>query len=406
MRHMLRNHVVLTVVGIGLLAGGVWAQTTAPTTLPADVIMLRDQVTEAYGKLKSLTVTGSITADIDIAGQQQKKSQSFTASYLAPAQYRHAVAEELLLGSTGQKVYAYEPKTKTYVQSDAPIQRGQINLIPAPVPQILDMQNPSLLLAIADNTMSDLLDGAKRVELGSAEKVGQTDCSKLTFVAGDGRQMTLLIDTQTHLLRQIRFDLADVFIQRGAPDVKSALLTVDYTQVTANAPVDAAQFAWTPPEGAKEQTMGRPMADTSALENQAAPDFKLKGLDGKEVQLASLKGSVVVLDFWATWCGPCVRSLPDLNKLYDQRRDKNLKVFAVNQQEDLPTVQAFVTQKKLTLPVLLDGDGVVGEAYAVRAIPQTVVIGKDGKVRKVFIGIPPGGEADIAKAVDAAMEAK
>ncbi len=433
------------IASIALLASLASAQTTAATTtatttattMPADAVKLGEQVTDAYGQLKSLVLSGTISANIDIAGQQNKQSQSFKASYAAPGKYRHALGADFLLGSTGSKIYAYDSKDKTYVQVDAPAKRGPLSQFSIPVPRILDMQNPSLLLAIADNTFADLLDGAKDIHIarqqapdaiadttadktrprwGMAGPVGRdtnadttadkTPGDRLTFTASDGRAIAFLFDAKTHLLRQARYDLAAVFIERGAPDVKSAVVMIDYAEVASDAPVDDAQFAWAVPEGAREQAMGRPMTETSALEGQPAPDFKLKGLDGKEIQLASLKNQVIVLDFWATWCPPCVASLPDLNALYEQRKAKGLQAFAINLREELADVKAFVAEKKLTIPVLLDPDGAVGDAYGAQAIPQTVVIGKDGKVKKVFVGIPPGGEADIARAVDAAMGGK
>jgi peroxiredoxin len=265
------------------------------------------------------------------------------------------------------------------------------------------MQNPSLLLAVADNTMADLLDGAKDVHLSPQQAIDKVLCDQLTFTASDGRAVTLLFDAQTHLLRQARYDLSKVFIERGAPDVKAAAVTIDYAESTPDASTE--EFAWVPPEGAREQVMGRPMTDTSALEGQPAPDFKLKGLDGKEVQLAGLKNQVIVLDFFATWCPACVYELPDINMLYEQRKGA-IQVFAVNVKEDAADVKAFVSEKKLTLPVLLDTDAVVSDLYGMWALPQTVVIGRDGKVKKVFIGIPEGGPADIGRAVDAALEGK
>ena len=397
------------VLSMGLLVGFSRAQTaptTAPTTLPAEAIKLREQVTDAYGKLKSLVMSGTISADIDIAGQQNKQSQPFKASYASPGKYRHAIGDEFLLGSTGQKLYTYDIKEKTYVQGDAPAKRGALSQFSIPIPQILEMQNPSLLLAIADNTLADLLEGAKDVRVLPQQTIGDTLCEELTFTASDGRAITFLFNAQTHLLRQARDDQAQVFIERGAPEVKAAVVTIDYADVKPDVPVDDAQFAWAVPQGAREEPISQPKPDTSALEGHPAPDFKLKGLDGKEVQLASLKNRVVVLNFWATWCPACVYELPDLNKLYEGRKGRGVQVFAVNVKEDVQTVQAFVAEKKLALPVLLDPDGAVSEVYAMWGLPETVVIGRDGMVKKVFVGLTRGTLAEIARAVDAALGSK
>ena len=95
----------------------------------------------------------------------------------------------------------------------------------------------------------------------------------------------------------------------------------------------------------------------SDLAGKPAPAFSLTGMNGKVVSSESLKGSVYVLDFWATWCPPCVASLPHLDGIYKDFKDKGVKFFAVNEQEDKPTIQKFVSDTKLGIPVLMDSDG-------------------------------------------------
>jgi thiol-disulfide isomerase/thioredoxin len=142
------------------------------------------------------------------------------------------------------------------------------------------------------------------------------------------------------------------------------------------------------------------------LVGKAAPNFTLKQLGGKDVTLKDLKGQVVVLDFWATWCGPCVKGLPHVDAIYKDKKDKGMKAFAVNMQEDPAEVQKFIAEKKLSLPVLLETKGDVAAKYKVEAIPETVVIGKDGTVKKVFVGIGPDTEQQLHQAVEDALAAK
>ncbi|MGE5612286.1 MAG: TlpA family protein disulfide reductase [Bacillota bacterium] len=144
--------------------------------------------------------------------------------------------------------------------------------------------------------------------------------------------------------------------------------------------------------------------DTSTLVGKPAPDFTLQTLDGKEVKLADQKGSVVVLDFWATWCPPCRKSLPHLQSVSQNQdlAEKGLKVFAVNAREDKEKIEPFMKQNNYTFTVPMDKDGKVLKDYLVTGIPTTVIIDRDGKIKNVFIGYS-GDES--AKELDNAIQA-
>jgi thiol-disulfide isomerase/thioredoxin len=125
-------------------------------------------------------------------------------------------------------------------------------------------------------------------------------------------------------------------------------------------------------------------------------------MDGKPVTMKELRGSVVVLDFWATWCGPCKVSLPGLNKMYKELKGQGLRAFAIDLEETKEQVQPVAAQLIPDVPVLLDEKSEVAKAYGVTGIPQTVVVGKDGKVKKVVVG--SGNEGAIRSAADAALK--
>ena len=149
-------------------------------------------------------------------------------------------------------------------------------------------------------------------------------------------------------------------------------------------------------------------ADAKSLEGQPAPVFTLATIQGKDVSLAKEKGNVVVLDFWATWCPPCRESLPHLQKFHEDKElaDKGLKVFAVNLKEDKDTAKNYVQQNNLTFPVPLDKVGGVATKYKVRGIPTTVIVGRDGKVAKVFVGFGQGSEERMRAAIKDALDAE
>lgn len=146
----------------------------------------------------------------------------------------------------------------------------------------------------------------------------------------------------------------------------------------------------------------------------AAPDFTLKDLDGEEVSLSDLKGKVVYLDFWATWCPPCRAALPHTQELSasDDAKEGELVVLAVDQREDIPTIRRFMLDQDYSFRVLLDSDGAVGDQYGVTGIPQFVVIDHEGKVAWHAVGfsgeeLPEGQHPTAATPgrIDAAVEA-
>lgn len=142
------------------------------------------------------------------------------------------------------------------------------------------------------------------------------------------------------------------------------------------------------------------------IERKSAPDFTLETLDGKEIKLSDLRGSVVFLDFWATWCGPCVKALPHTQKMSETEDAKQGKmhIFAVNVGEDKDTVSSFMSENKYTFTVLMDQKNEVAASYEVEGIPRFIVIDKDGRIAWEVTGAPPGIDETIDTVMQQAIE--
>jgi peroxiredoxin len=128
------------------------------------------------------------------------------------------------------------------------------------------------------------------------------------------------------------------------------------------------------------------IACTRAEKDGAAPDFTLKDLSGKNVKLSALKGRVVLVEFWATWCPPCRTSIPALEKLHRAYAAKGLTILAVSMDEgSWDDVRAFAKEEKMTYTVL-QGTEEVSSQYAVRMIPATFLVDRQGTIQNRYLG--------------------
>lgn len=121
--------------------------------------------------------------------------------------------------------------------------------------------------------------------------------------------------------------------------------------------------------------------------NKKTPDFSLKDLNGKEVEIRQFKGNVVFLNFWATWCGPCKEEMPGMEVLHKQFKEKNFVLLTISvDYEGIKPVREFMSKQQYTFPVLLDPQGETLDLFEVKGIPTTFLIDKKGKMVGKAIG--------------------
>jgi peroxiredoxin len=137
----------------------------------------------------------------------------------------------------------------------------------------------------------------------------------------------------------------------------------------------------------------------AAATSAAAPDFTLRTADGRNLRLQELRGQVVMVNFWASWCAPCRVEMPHLNKLSDKYHSSGFTLLGVNVDEDPRNATSAATKMGLTFPVLLDADKRVVKLYGVATMPSTVLIDRDGRMRYLHGGYREGYEETYDKQV-------
>ncbi len=219
---------------------------------------------------------------------------------------------------------------------------------------------------------------------------------------GKDSQEKLTLDVATGLPREL------MFVERSHGSANAVLVPTEgvrFSDWKLNAPIDARLFAFTPPPSVPIYVRPKLLADGTL-----APDFTANDKDGKPVKLSDYKGKVVVLDFWATWCGPCQASLPHTTAVAKRYAAKDVTVLAVNVWDKPGAFQAWLPKHPQYAalhfaadPATVQDRGIATGLYGVSGIPTQYVIGKDGRIVKSIVGYDEGSTAleDALKAAGA-----
>jgi peroxiredoxin len=141
--------------------------------------------------------------------------------------------------------------------------------------------------------------------------------------------------------------------------------------------------------------------------NKKAPDFSLKDLNGKEVEIKQFKGKVIFLNFWATWCGPCKEEMPGMEALHQQLKEKNFVMLTISvDYEGIKPVQEFISKHRYTFPVLLDPKGETLDLFEVKGIPTTFFVDKKGKMVGKAIGPRDWKSIEVESLINLLIEKK
>jgi len=405
------------------------SQTAAP-----DAKAILKQVAETYKNLGSYHFEGRYTLEqvIESIGlkDEMKREELFVNAAIKPDRSRieskntHISVTSV---SNGKTKWLYAPGPNEYTKTE----EGLVRLVTgSPVKDSAPMAH----LANATNLLVGISHVADR--LGEAKIIGEetleiggrrSDCFVIEayyFAASTGSQSNTLrrklwVDKSSNIvLREIQQTEARMPWGRNV----TSKMTYTFTVARIGEQISETLFTFVPPEGAKEVAELTSLPQPAAPPRSAAPPqpavpprttaprpsdlvsksaiaFALQDLDGNQVDLQSLKSKVVLLDFWASWCGPCVAELPHIEKLHRDFKDRGLVVLGVNN-EDVEVARAFVKQKGYTFTTLVDEGKEVSIKYGVSGIPQVFIIDREGKIKWHALGYGPGREVELRGVVE------
>jgi outer membrane lipoprotein-sorting protein/peroxiredoxin len=403
---------ILTALGFALIAPAVQAQTPppapqvqtpapapqAPAASNADIQTLLGQVAGAYRSLTALSVTMTET---QTAGTNERKTVTkltlkkpdlLTAEITIGDNVRHVVAD-------GKIAYSDSSQDKTkYVKQPAADFQGAIAALGANGGTGVGLF-PILLTSPAAE--KQIIPGVpKSLKRLDDQKIGSDNCDVVLAIIGNAQQSSrfqFAFGKEDHLLRQLSI----------GPDSEGAKPSIveTYSDINLQPTVTDTTFTYTPAAGA---TATEPPKEPSRFDPRlkvGATPLPISGKDlaGKPITLDQFKGKVLLLDFWATWCGPCVGELPNVIAAYGKYHSKGFEVVGISldQENARPKLEAFIKDHNMPWQQIYDGkywEAGNAVAYGVRAIPFTLLIGRDGKIAAVGARGPA-----LAPAIEAAL---
>ena len=235
---------------------------------------------------------------------------------------------------------------------------------------------------------ASLVERVENATIVGHETLGDRECVVMEVTYPDDLEarespegpITLWIDKQRHIVLKERFRTQMPIAPTQSVPI---LRTMEITNARINEALPDSLFAFVAPDGALE-VQPQDLFEQSFV-GQPAPDFTLTGIDGEEVALSSLRGSVVLLDFWASWCGPCRIELPTVQKLHETFPD-DLVVLGINNEEP-GIARAFASETGITFRTLSDVSNKMAASYDVQAIPTVFVIDREGQIVEHYVGV-------------------
>jgi thiol-disulfide isomerase/thioredoxin len=362
---------------------------------------------EYIARLNGYTVDFEVEVDVHVDDEKEQFVTDYTIAFRRPLE------ASVHMNNRYSEVFFYGTREETtrYVVEFEQVQVTEKTTVPFDLIRgASNRVNVPAVAVFADLTrdvpLGKVLGSEKPIVHVGTEEVNGILCDIVRFDYADFTCDAWIEQGERALIHKVVPDLTSVkeSIEERGGDVKNYNVTLTALHWQPNTVTDES-LAYQPIEGVEKVAQfyrPQPPAPAEALAGKAAPAITLTQLDGKPFDLASKKGNeIVLLDFWATWCGPCRMGMPILNKVSKEFADKGVRLYAVNLEESEEQITAFLESTGMKeLTVVLDKEGSTTQPYMAESIPLMIMIGKDGLVKKVHVGVTPTYEDDIRKELE------
>jgi len=373
------------------------------------------QACEYLAKQNNFKVVVSSSIKMQMQGTNEEMNSIYQLAVERPNKMAMILKEGKMgasIISDGKHLYTHVPMMEKYSEEEAAETLDEIienSMILSGLSQGTMM---FILPVIISNPYALMMDGVLNGEYLGTEEWDGVQCHRLKFYQ-ETFDWEMWVETgENPLIRKILPDMSKTYQQMGGEAMKNMQMSiaVEFKDWQTGIEMAAGVFSFTPPpETEKIDSFFEEMMEEEKhpLVGKVAPDSTLTLMDGSKVSLSKHQGKdVVMLDFWASWCGPCVQGLPELVKIADDYKKKNVVFYAINVNEDKRIIEQFLKDKKLSVNVALDGSDNNGEKFQVGPIPQTVIIDKNGKIQSIHLGYAPFMKKKLRKELDAVLEGK
>ena len=419
------------------LALGATTAPSAPASGPAihpEAQKVIERALTAYRGLKSYQ--DKLVRRVEVVSQPEDMINppdpvEVTLAWAAPNRL-NLKAEEFLVISDGKTLWEAIPPIEQYIVSQAP---AEIDLEHTATRELLEHMRPpeelrhriARVLTKKDATAEDLIGDIQSLGEPKAEsrrgqpgrllsgvlnvQVAPDKTAPVPFTAWFNDKTGLLEDVRVDQTERVKEYLKSIAARTNGLTVSKYIQVIRYGEIKINEEIPAERFTFKPGEYDKqvpEFDPPTPQEYQRKLIGRPAPEFAGEDMKGNPIKLSDFKGRVVLLDFWATWCGPCLMSLPGIQRLAERFDAQPVTILGIagDQPGSEDRVNKFIEDRKLTYTHVNDFEGDISEMYRVTGIPHVVLIDKQGKVAAIHNGYTPGQDALLARQIELLLQGK